>query len=247
MKPLHRSCDVSRSRIACAAMACGLSVVFGAVEARADGPSASPAPPAASAVPPLPPPPPPTSSEAPASAPPPSPGVAAPTPGYTPPAPGYAPPGYPPPPPGYVPPDYSNRPLMITDWPEDEPAPAGYHWAKRVRKGPIIAGSVLFGSVYLLNVLIGAAGQTAGQSAFEWLYVPAIGPFIEISNSSSPIGTVSLIIDGAAGSAGLALLIWGLTSPASVLLRNQIGTPRVMPVPMVLGRNGSGMGVVGTF
>jgi len=167
------------------------------------------------------------------------------------------PPALPPPPPaayassapGVPPPapPSSDRPLIVTDWPEDEPAPAGYHWGKRVRRGPIIAGAVLFGTFYLLSVFVGAGGQTGGDQAYGWLYLPALGPFSEISNSSSPLATVTLIIDGAVQSGAVALLVWGITSPAPVLVRNQIDAPRVMPVPMILGRNGSGMGLVGTF
>lgn len=154
------------------------------------------------------------------------------------------------PPPGSPPLPYGYRPYVISDWPEDEPPPPGYHWGKRVRRGPIIAGSVLFGTFYSTSLLVGAVGQDAGDPAYEWLYVPGIGPFIELTNSSSAVASVFLILDGAAQSAGLALLIWGIVSPAPILVSNVAEAPRVpkvLPVPMLLGKSGEGLGLLGTF
>ncbi|HXX70596.1 MAG TPA: hypothetical protein VEK07_25660 [Polyangiaceae bacterium] len=222
MRLLRRGGEFSRSWSSPAtALALALALVLAPSGARADdtaAPTASTAGRAPPSPPPLPPPPPPPAS-------------------YASPAPDVPPP----PPPG------ASRPLIVSDWPEDEPAPAGYHWGKRVRRGPIIAGAVLFGTFYLISAFVGAAGQTVGDRAYGWLYLPALGPFVEITNSSSALGTVTLIMDGAVQSGALALLVWGITSPAPVLVRNQIDAPRVMPVPMILGRNGSGMGLVGTF
>jgi len=219
MQPLRSRRESSRPwRASTIALAIGLMVVSGSRAARADNGVPPPTPSPAPAAPP-------------ATAPPP-------------------PPPYPPPPPPQAPGasrEDSNRPLVISDWPEDEPAPQGYHWSKRVRRGPIIAGAVLFGTFYVLSAFIGALGQDSGDPAYGWLYVPGLGPFIELSNSSSATASVALILDGAAQSAGLALLVWGIVSPAPVLVRNQIDAPRVVPVPMLLGRNGQGFGLIGTF
>lgn len=223
----RRRCESSRASSSLAtALACALALVVVPLVpsgARADVSAPPPSSAAPPPPPPLPPPPPPASASL-------APPVSYPAPAVPPPA---------------LPPD--SRPLIISDWPEDEPAPAGYHWSKRARRGPIIAGSVLFGTFYVTSVLVGGGGQTAGDRSLGWLYLPALGPFIELSNSSTALGTVTLILDGAAQSAGLALLIWGITSPAPILVKNQISAPRVMPVPMMLGRNASGMGLVGMF
>jgi hypothetical protein len=138
-------------------------------------------------------------------------------------------------------------PLVISDWPEDEPAPPGYHRSMRMRRGPIIAGSILFGITYTTTVLSAAALRDAGNSTYGWLYLPAIGPLIDLTNSGSATASTFLVLDGLAQSAGLALLIWGLTSPSPVIVRNQIDAPRVMPAPILFAHGGSGFGLVGMF
>jgi hypothetical protein len=116
-----------------------------------------------------------------------------------------------------------------------------------VRRGPIIAGSVLFGVAYITTVLVAAGLEDSGDSSYGWLYLPGIGPFIELTHSATATASTSLVLDGLTQSAGLALLVWGITSPAPVLVRNQIDTLRVTPVPLVFARGGSGVGLVGTF
>jgi hypothetical protein len=149
-------------------------------------------------------------------------------------------------PPGYYagPP---RAPLVITDWPEDEPAPPGYHRSTRVRRGPIIGGSILFGITYTTTVLVAAGLRDSGNTSYGWLYLPGIGPLIDLANSGSATASTFLVLDGLAQSAGLALLIWGLTSPSPVLVRNQIDAPRVMPAPILFAHGGSGFGLVGMF
>lgn len=178
---------------------------------------------------------------------------------YPPPPPAPAPSSYPPPPSQPPPPpppprEYYERdydrprpPLVISDWPDEEPPPRGYHRSTRVRRGPIIAGSILFGVAYITTVLAAAGLEDSGDSSYGWLYLPAIGPFIELTNSVTATGSTFLVLDGLTQSAGLALLVWGITSPAPVLVRNQIDTLRVTPVPLLFGRGGSGVGLVGTF
>jgi hypothetical protein len=161
------------------------------------------------------------------------------------------PPSQPPPPPPreYYERDYDRPrpPLVISDWPDEEPPPRGYHRSTRLRRGPIIAGSVLFGVAYITTVLAAAGLEDSGDSSYGWLYLPAIGPFIELTNSGTATASTFLVLDGLTQSAGLALLVWGITSPAPVLVRNEIDTLRVTPVPLVFGRGGSGVGLVGTF
>jgi hypothetical protein len=54
-------------------------------------------------------------------------------------------------------------------------------------------------------------------------------------------------MDGLGQAAGLALLIYGISSPASVLVRNDVLMKHLLPMPMLLGKNGSGFGLAGTF
>ena len=55
-----------------------------------------------------------------------------------------------------------------------------------------------------------------------------------------------LAVDGLAQCAGIAMFTYGLASPKAVLVRNDLGL-HISPRPMVLGRNGAGFGLTGSF
>jgi hypothetical protein len=144
-------------------------------------------------------------------------------------------------------------PRMIADWQEGEPIPPGYHPAQRMRTGPIIGGAVTLGVLYFISALVAAGYQDWANAHNEsnpaaGLFIPTVGPFITITQSSSAMADVFLVIDGAAQSAGAILLVYGLTSPRTVLMRdNPIGRPMILPKPMLLGKDGAGVGLVGSF
>ena len=144
-------------------------------------------------------------------------------------------------------------PRVIKDWQEGEPIPAGYHPAQRMRKGAIVAGAVTFGVLYLISAFIAAAGTDIANASHSGndvagLFVPVAGPFITMAQSSSATADVFLAIDGAAQAAGAILLVYGLTSPQTVLVRDAIYSPPLLfPKPMILGKNGAGLGLVGSF
>lgn len=145
-----------------------------------------------------------------------------------------------------------NAQRFITDWQEGEPIPPGYHPVQRMRRGPIIAGAVTFGVLYFLNVLIAAGATDAANashssSSVNGLYVPVIGPFITMTQTSSATANVFLVLDGAGQAAGAVLLLYGLTSPQTVLKRDAYGRPTLLPQPILFGRNGGGLGLTGTF
>ena len=139
-------------------------------------------------------------------------------------------------------------PHAITDWREGEPIPAGYHPAERTRRGPIIAGAVVFGILYVISVLVAGVDQdVSGGKSGAWLYAPVIGPFATIPESSSSTGTSFLVLDGVGQAAGAVLLVWGISSPQTVLVRDdQLGV-RIAPRPLLLGKSGGGFGFVGSF
>jgi hypothetical protein len=120
-----------------------------------------------------------------------------------------------------------------------------------VRKGAIIGGAVTFGSLYLLSALVAAEAQDSARSTGDGgspdgaLFVPGIGPFIQMASTSSATGDLVLAIDGIGQCAGAALLVYGLTSPRTLLIRNDLTQAAVVPIPM--GREGMGVGMVGTF
>lgn len=152
--------------------------------------------------------------------------------------------------PTYVPQSVAlSGPREIKDYQEGDPIPPGYRPVERVRKGLIIGGAVTFGSIYLINALVAAAASDAGDgNELAALWVPAIGPFIQMANTSSAVGNVFLALDGIAQSAGLAMLIVGIASPKTILVRNDLGEikPTIRPMPLV-GQGMSGAGIVGTF
>jgi hypothetical protein len=75
------------------------------------------------------------------------------------------------------------------------------------------------------------------------LYIPAVGPFIPMIPTSTATGSWLNAMDGAGQIAGLVMLIVGLTSPKTVLARNDLGTARAPPY---VG-SGAGFGLVGSF
>jgi hypothetical protein len=145
-----------------------------------------------------------------------------------------------------------NGPRVITDWQEGEPLPPGYHPVQRTRKGAIVAGAVTLGILYFVSALIAAVytdssnhDHTSNPAA--GLFVPVVGPFITMTQSSSATADVFLVMDGGAQAAGAILLVYGLTSPQTVLVRDSYFGRPIFPKPMLLGRNGGGLGLVGSF
>jgi hypothetical protein len=143
-------------------------------------------------------------------------------------------------------------PPMIKDWHPGDPVPDGYHAAERTRTGLIVGGAVTFGSLYLLSVMGAAivhdANQAVGGSTdnADALFIPAIGPFVEMGKTTTASGNVMNVIDGLAQCSGLVMLYFGLTSPKHVLVRNDLGMPTLLPTPYV-SRDGGGLGLIGRF
>jgi hypothetical protein len=168
------------------------------------------------------------------------------------PASGYATPLYQQVQPSYVPQSVAmSGPRLISDWEEGQPIPPGYHPDTRIRKGLVIAGGVIFGTMYFFSALAAAVGSDSagpGQGNPEAaLWIPGVGPFIQMTSTSSATGNVFLALDGLCQAGGLAMAIYGLAAPKTVLVRNDLGGLHLTPMPMTFGRNGEGLGVVGTF
>src|ERR1700690_4450790 len=146
----------------------------------------------------------------------------------------------------------SGAPPTITDWRNGEPMPRGDHPVQRPRTGAIVAGAVTFGSLYLISLLVAAgstdtANQLQQSNPESGLYVPVVGPFIAMTQTSSTAGNMALLIDGLGQATGAVLFVWGLTSPQTLLIRNDYARPRLMPRPMVFGKSGCGLGLAGSF
>lgn len=138
-------------------------------------------------------------------------------------------------------------PRVIRDYEDGDRLPPGYHAETEMRKGLVIGGSITFGVMYLLTVLVGAGIDDAsrGSESGAFLYVPVAGPFLQMTKTESATGNVTLAIDGVAQAAGATMLIVGLTSPKTVLVRNDLAEVRV--APMKVGQSGTGFGLVGSF
>lgn len=149
--------------------------------------------------------------------------------------------------PSYVPQSVAlSGPRMIADWQEGDPVPPGYHPTTRIRKGFVIAGSILFGVFYFFSSLTAAVGADANSGSgnpLASLWIPGVGPFFQMANTSTSLGNFVLAWDGITQCGGLAMLIYGLASPRTVLVRNDLGL-NVLPT---LDRGGGGLRLVGSF
>jgi hypothetical protein len=117
----------------------------------------------------------------------------------------------------------------------------------RIRKGLVIAGSVTFGSAWLLSAAVAAAFQDEHREEaedFMPLFIPLAGPFITMGTADPvALATFTLVLDGLAQAGGLGMLIAGLASQQKVWVRNPVG--RVTVAPMVGADGKLGLGVIG--
>ncbi|HSY38080.1 MAG TPA: hypothetical protein VLA79_01095 [Polyangia bacterium] len=140
-------------------------------------------------------------------------------------------------------------PRMIRDWHDGDPIPWGYHREERVRKGEVISGSIVFGVPYLYSAFFAAVGADAYGSSGEgnklgWLYLPVLGPLLELTEYSSSTFDYVMVLDAAAQGLGAVLMIHGLTTPRAVLVRNDLA---LSVVPAHLGKDGTGLMMLGRF
>ncbi|HEU4538098.1 MAG TPA: hypothetical protein VFS00_28450 [Polyangiaceae bacterium] len=147
--------------------------------------------------------------------------------------------------PSYLPQSVAlSGPPIIEEYRQGAPVPLGYHADTRVRRGLIIGGAVPLGVLYTLTMLT-AAGMSEAGAGGEVLYVPVLGPFLQMASTSSQTGNSVLLLDGLGQAAGAAMLIAGLAWPKTILVRNDLGHVRVTPMPV--GSSGGGLSLVGTF
>jgi len=142
-------------------------------------------------------------------------------------------------------------PRVIKDWREGDPIPPGYHPAQRTRTGMVVGGAVMFGVPYLISALVGAG--TADNGCCGAMFIPVVGPFVQMTQwhtsdaSAVDTGDIFLVLDGALQAAGVAMFVYGLAVPKTVLVRNDLGIfKNVTPTPMV-GKNFTGVGLTGQF
>jgi hypothetical protein len=120
----------------------------------------------------------------------------------------------------------------------------GYHKETHPREGLIIAGATVFGVIYLLNIATGAIADAGGDS-YGALYVPGIGPFIQLAKTSGGAGGPVLVIDGILQLGGIAMFATAFAAPKTESVLNKVG--RDIHIAPVLGRDDTGLTVVGSF
>jgi hypothetical protein len=133
----------------------------------------------------------------------------------------------------------------VIDWEEGQTIPQGYHQGTRVRVGLIVAGGVLFGSLWLTSAFAGAIASDVGAHSGKLLIIPVAGPWALVP-SGSTTGDLFLVLDGIAQAGGIAMLIVGIAAPRTVLIRDVAGV-KLQPTPMTFGPGSGGFGLRGTF
>lgn len=139
------------------------------------------------------------------------------------------------------------RRLRVVD---GEAPPPGYVEVEQRRKGMIIAGSAVFGGVWLACAIL--------SSLDSKLAIPVVGPVIsawgyeDSSDSDVSSDTVSFVrmwgvIGTLAQTTGVALFIIGMSVKKTVWLRQDIAGATIFISPTLVGENEPGLGIVGTF
>lgn len=130
---------------------------------------------------------------------------------------------------------------------DGDPVPPGYHVESRVRRGPIIAGAIMAGSTYFVNILIAGVEERSNDSRATYLYIPGIGTWAYVDdacdNDNEDSGCQFVVLHSLTHSIGLGLVIYGIAAPKTVLARD---TASVRITPLV-GNSLSGLAATGTF
>jgi len=146
-------------------------------------------------------------------------------------------------------------PDEIDDFDFSRPIPLGYTMVKRPRKGLLIGGGITLGVSYSYSVLLAAAGADSasygdsygesGQNEFAAMWIPIVGPFLQVAQTESATGKLLLAGFGAAQVTGAIMLYYGLTTKKRVLVRNDfVGSMTVTPMA---GDGATGMLLSGRF
>lgn len=136
---------------------------------------------------------------------------------------------------------------------EGQTPPPGYVEVDRRKKGLIIGGSVLFGSVYLACVIASVADRM--------LLIPLVGPMIagysdrdsrgddlyDISEEEKYTGRLFGTLGTLAQVTGLTLFIFGMAQKSKIWLRQDIAGLKIQVTPTLVGFGDPGIGLSGTF
>lgn len=143
---------------------------------------------------------------------------------------------------------------------------SGYEIEEHTPATPIVVGSLLLAVPYATGLGIAAAEGFANGSG--WLAVPALGPWLALAGRENPCDSAKdaqefnsdvgncvaepfvrgmLVLDGVLQATGAVVLIVGASSSEKRVVPRDSGAPRVVAMPSPIGRNGYGLGVLGSF
>ena len=125
-----------------------------------------------------------------------------------------------------------SRPVLVP-YEEGTQVPPGARLVTRPRGGLIVAGSTIFGTLWLTTAMFGTlfsegAGYRSGSQPELWLVLPVLGPFAYMlaeDNVSTAAG-FWLAFDGLAQGAGLAMLIAGIARPGQYVAYDRVAAAR---------------------
>jgi hypothetical protein len=106
---------------------------------------------------------------------------------------------------------------------EGEPIPPGYHKEERMRRGAILAGALMAGITYGINLFIASLAE--GRQDYEWWYVPVVGGWVWMANQcdNTEGGCTYLVLHNATHTVGVVLLVYGLAAKRTLLVRDDLG------------------------
>jgi hypothetical protein len=152
-------------------------------------------------------------------------------------------------------------PGMELPYSPGDPIPPGYHVVEQQRRGLIIAGSLTAGVPWALGVAVAAGANFEEKTG--WLAVPVLGPWLMIAAGGAKDEQTCdatdtycedyddgaakrsiLALDGLVQTAGAVMFVCGVTIPRKRLIRQDV---TVSMIPTRVGREGYGMGLVGSF
>jgi hypothetical protein len=138
-------------------------------------------------------------------------------------------------------------------WDSSQPAPPGYHVERKVNRGLVLAGSLLFGASYVGIVVPFLIVAANGTGAATSVLLPVVGPLPMVpaqfrgADSPAMVGGM-LVLDALLQAAGAGMLIGGMVGKRVLVPGPSRGSAvHLLPVALRLGRNGAGVGLVGAF
>jgi hypothetical protein len=149
-------------------------------------------------------------------------------------------------------------PGMELPYEEGDTIPEGYKLRTQPRRGLIIAGSIVTGVPWVFSVMAAVGADYENKTGF--LLVPAVGPWLtlmagggkdddcggtdDFCNADNAGLRSVLVLDGIVQTAGAIMFVSGFAFPRTRLVRKDV---TLSFLPTTVGRDGYGIGAIGTF